>query len=293
MASLIRSRSWRVRHDSPSPTVGFPRKGTLGKLLRLDAQDIKSVTKSFRLSTKPYVGSLRVLSIGINQFNSGKYEGKVVPDLTFAATDAKRFEAGAKQLLASSYEGYSSQILTSERLSQNQLLEGIRNFASLTKRNDTLVLFIASHGSTRNGDFSLLLPSPVRGGETIELSFSAILHIVRASQGRVFIFLDACHSADATQDAASEQIVAKNPNVTIISASKGKQSSLENQTWGGGIFTTALLEVMKSAKSSSSTEQALSMEALYANVRRIVVSQTNGRQTPWFRRASSGEQSID
>ncbi|TYL92736.1 caspase family protein [Bradyrhizobium rifense] len=257
-----------------------------------DVQGIKSVTKSFLLSAKSYSGTLRVLSVGINKFNGGAYQGKIVSDLAFAAGDAKRFEVGAKAYLSPSYSRYSSQVFAGEGGSRDKLLEALSSFAKATKRGDTLVLFLASHGLTSGGEFSLLLPSQSKGADIVELPFSAVSDIVKTSQGRVFIFLDACHSADAAQDAASEQLAATHQNVTVISASKGRQSSLESQSWGGGIFTTALLDVLKAAKFSGNHD--LSMESLYANVRRIVTARTNGRQTPWFRRASwQGEQSVD
>lgn len=260
-----------------------------------DKQKIKSLTRSFQISSKPYPGTLRVVSFGANKFNGAKLAGKRVPDLSFAASDAKRFEAGLKRFLSPSYSGYSGKVLANDTTSRDDLLKTIKEAVASTKRGDTLVLFFASHGSTSGKEFSILLPTPTKSTDAIDLPFSSVSEIVRSSQGRVLIFLDACHSADATQDAASEQLTLANENVVIISASKGRQSSLENQSWGGGIFTTAILDTIKIMPLTlQSTGQSLSIESLYANVRKMVVSQTNGRQTPWFRRASwQGEQSIN
>ena len=103
------------------------------------------------------------------------------------------------------------------------------------------------------------------------------------------MFLDACHSADTSQDDALDKIVQTNRSAVVISASKGKQYSRENATWGGGIFTSQLVSHLSSAPSA-----VLSIEELYAKIRNGVSAATAGEQTPWLRRASwQGAKSIN
>ncbi|MBR0820321.1 caspase family protein [Bradyrhizobium liaoningense] len=255
-----------------------------------DASGIRSVVRSFKLTDTPYAGTLRVLALGANKFKASRFQGKIVPDLTFAKSDARRFESSARAFLAKSYGKYDGAMFDVEARSRDELIEAIRTRAIATRRGDTLILFFASHGASDSKGFNLLIPGAGPTSEVGVLSFAEMASLVGLSEGRVLIFLDACHSADATQDAASEQLAAARDNIVIIAASKGRQSSLENKGWGGGAFTSAVVEAFKSARPG----EPLGIEKLYAEVRKSVVAQTSGRQTPWFRRASwQGEQSIN
>jgi uncharacterized caspase-like protein len=219
-----------------------------------------------------------------------------VPDLLFASNDAKRFEAGMKKYIAPSYTSYTSKTIAGAQTPQDDLLAAIKRLAETNMVGDTLVLFFASHGVSDQHGFSILLPGRVGSGDVGMLPFSAISDALRPSQGRVFVFLDVCHSADATQDLASEQLASTARDITIITASKGLQSSLENVSWGGCIFTTAVLATLGEDRHGRTQNglSSLTIEDLYANVRKKVMSQTNGRQTPWLRRSEwRGMQSIN
>jgi uncharacterized caspase-like protein len=204
--------------------------------------------------------------------------------------------AGVNKFIAPSYASYRVVVPTDgNKASRDRLLDEITKLAGETDKADTLVLFLASHGATTRDGFSLLLPSIQPRGDAVELPFSLISAALKKSKGRIFVLLDACHSAGATQDAGSEQLASTDQNVTIITASKGLQSSLENAAWGGGAFTTRVLANLSDSYTSLLRLGApLSIETLYANVRKAVAEQTHGQQTPWLRRSSwLGEQSIN
>jgi hypothetical protein len=261
-----------------------------------DRLHLRSVVRTFELGDRPYSGQLNVFAFGADAFGGGRYRKLKVPNLMFASTDAKRFEAGIKTLVAPSYSAYASKIISGVSSDKDEVLLAIKRLAEATKRGDTFALFFASHGFTEQGRFSILLPGPSPGGEVTELPFSLIADALKSSQGRIFVFLDACHSADAAQDAASEQLASSSQDITIITASKGPQSSLESSSWGGGIFTTAVLQALRDqgrARAGGPIRPS-SIEELYSTIRGKVVSETRGRQTPWLRRSDwRGAQSIN
>jgi hypothetical protein len=268
-------------------------KGRWVSFVAEDRQKLRSVVRAFLLDRKPYPGKLNILAFGADKFNGAYYGGVKIPDLSFATIDAKRFTAGVIRFISPSYSSYLAKTIEGNEATRESLLREIEGVAGETKKNDTLILFFASHGENNQNGFSLLLPSPARNGDVIELPFSSISAALKSSQGRIFIFLDACHSASATQDTASEELASTDQNVTIITASKGKQSSLENAAWGGGAFTTAVLGTFKDVYATS-TKPPPGIGAVYASVRKAVAAQTHGQQTPWFRRSSwLGEQSIN
>jgi hypothetical protein len=260
-----------------------------------DRQGLQSVVRSFVLGSTPYSGKLSVLAFGADLFNGGIYKGQSVPDLSFAAADAKRFAEAARQFIAPFY--FSYQLVQNDGIKPTRegLLADISKLARETGKEDTLVLFFASHGANTQDGFSLLLPSVEPHGNAIELPFSLISAALKQSKGRIFVFLDACHSAGATQDSGSNQLASTDQNVTIITASKGQQSSLENVAWGGGAFTSALISNLSNSSAALlGRSTPFSIEGLYGNVRRAVTAQTHGQQTPWLRRSSwLGEQSIN
>jgi hypothetical protein len=262
-----------------------------------DQQQLSSPFRAIPLGNKPYSGKLNVLTLGVDKFNGALFSGIQVNDLIFASTDAKRFEIAIKTHVSSSYSSYHSDVVVGGKINPGAFLSKLTQQVQATSDQDTLILFIATHGSTEGDEFSVIFPSERIGGEAEKLSFSSIVDLLKLAKGRVFVFLDACHSATATQDAASAQIAASNRDIVVISASKGRQSSLENSYWGGGIFTTAVIQAIASNGEISQTvtrSKVQSIEDLYADIRKIVISKTNGEQTPWFKRAIwQGAQSLN
>lgn len=268
-------------------------KGRWANFILEDVAATRSNIRTFLLDKDPYTGSLRVLSYGADKFNGSFYKESKVPDLSFASGDARRFAEGVKQSIAPAYAAYFSTVLLASQTSKQDLVSTIQEAAVATKEGDSLMIFLASHGAVDGREFYLLMPSSPAKSEVETLNFSAIADALRPAQGRVFIFLDACHSAGAIQEVGSEQLASLSQNLTIVTASKGRQSSLENASWGGGAFTGGLLSAFKDATAPSTTGPP-SIEALYASVRRTVSAQTGGRQTPWLRRSEwTGEQSLN
>src|SRR5262249_32796512 len=140
-----------------------------------DRQGLRSVVRAFVLGSTPYPGKLNVLAFGADRFNGAKYGGQPVSNLSFAAADAKRFAGGVGKFIAPSYASYRVVVSTdSTKATRDGLLTEITKLAGETGKEDTLVLFFASHGATTQNGFSLLLPSNKPRGEAIELPFSLI-----------------------------------------------------------------------------------------------------------------------
>jgi hypothetical protein len=262
-----------------------------------DKQGLKSAVRGFLIGNQRYVGKLNVVTLGADEFRHASYMSHEIVNLLFARSDAARFEQNVRLYLSPFYSSYSTTGLVGEKSSAEELVRAISNAAKNNSDEDTLILFFASHGAVSNGGFSILLPPATQNSQAEEVPFERISSAIGHTRGRVIVFLDTCHSADAAQDYGPEKLASTGGNITIIAASKGRQSSLENASWGGGIFTTAIVDELQKLSRTQGPDRGpmtLTIGRLYANIRKTVTAQTKGEQTPWLRRSSwRGEQSIN
>jgi hypothetical protein len=74
--------------------------------------------------------------------------------------------------------------------------------------------------------------------------------------------------------------------MVVLSASKGRQFSLESRRANGGLFSVALERVLTRERKSfdSDGNGAISLDELYRGIKAVVVRETTGRLTPWLTR---------
>ena len=135
----------------------------------------------------------------------------------------------------------------------------------------------------------LLLPSTnLDHLETTALRWTDIEAILAQSPARVVVFLDACHSGAAALGSGSQHEVAvgrlnawHGPPMLILAASKGGQVALESEASGGGLFTSAISNTLTRDRPPFAF---VKLNDFYAEVKRNVIDQSNGRQIAWFGR---------
>ena len=82
--------------------------------------------------------------------------------------------------------------------------------------------------------------------------YSIIRDTVSSLPGKVLFFMDTCHSGNimgskrrgsmADIDKVVNDLASAENGVVVFASSTGRQYSLENQRWGNGAFTKALVE---------------------------------------------------
>lgn len=275
--------------------LDFPLSKYLGsRWVNFSARNVDGLLSTYRtieVGNDKYSGSLRSVSIGVDNYKGGHYGGIVVHDLGFAASDATRFDKAVKTDLAPRYSGFTSTVVNSGDMTSDKILEAVRSAASATQQQDTLLLFVASHGINDPAGFSMIAQPKRAGGDVTTLPFDNLADALREAKGRIVIFIDACHAAGATHDNALTALSKINDNVVIIAASKGTQVSSEGPAWGGGAFTSAIVSNLDSLGQS---EEFMSIDVLYQHIRMTVASATREKQTPWLSRTSwQGDQSLN
>ncbi len=234
--------------------------------------------------------TVHLLTVGVDRYRAGE-----LADLAFAGRDA--------HTLFGAIEGLSGQTLRlglkaglrDEAATPDAILSWARRTVAAAKPGETVVISFAGHGlAGPDGRFYMA----TSGTDLADLAGTALpweelAKILVASQARVVVFLDACHSGAAgtslsasNDDAAAGLLEAIPSGLLIFSASKGRQFSEEMASVGGGVFTNAVAEVIARDRGTYDLDgnEIIEVSELYAGVKRRVSDTTDGRQVPWLAR---------
>ena len=204
------------------------------------------------INYKPKQPNLHVLSIGIPH-----------RDLKFTTVDAENFanafqnQTGLNKVFNKIYLDKKNTKENTRNLDIRAAMEDLkrRYNSDLTggkiNREDVLILFISSHGKTdENNDFKILASDYETYGDVSNIDYKRdILDILNQIDCKKFVFIDACHSGSA-QGArlvnqarfALEEINAAYPGLNVLTSSQVDELSYEDDSWGNGAFTKAILE---------------------------------------------------
>jgi hypothetical protein len=241
----------------------------------------KGKTDLENLSSKP---KLYVLAIGVSQYDNKDLR------LHFAAKDATDFANAMKPQKGLLYEDVNVKLLTDKQATKEKILDGLSWLTSETSSNDIAMLFIAGHGvNDSTGNFFYL---PV--GANVEkihatcVNNANIQQTVSTIAGRIIVYVDACHSGNimaGRQRAAANLVGMVNElsgaenGAVVFTSSTGRQYSLEDELWGNGAFTKALVEGIL-GEADLFKNKSISFKTLDAYITQRVKVLTQGRQTP-------------
>ena len=260
-------------------------------MIASDKSGLASVPIGRDLGSSTDAGRRRVhlLSVGVDIYSDPR-----IQTLAFARVDARRFAeavgaTGENNVIA------SIKILYEAGAGRDNLLAALQETIASAAAEDTVILFFAGHG-IRGADGLYYLATPDTRIEDIPgsaLSWKDVAAVLSRAQGRVAVFLDTCHSGAAdtggitTNDDAVKSLLERVPSgLVVFSASKGRELSEETAASGGGLFTSALIDVIAGNRAGFDFNKngAIEISELYRSVKRKVVSDTEGRQNPWISR---------
>jgi WD40 repeat protein len=233
--------------------------------------------------------NLYVLSIGISDFADSKY------NLNFAHADAEAISGIFGTQSGKVFRQVNIRQLTNKQATKKEILEGFSWLRSQASPRDVVILFIASHGFNHGGRFYLL----PHDGNSQDLDKTAIKwadfsDLAVALPCRTVIFLDACHSGALASGLRSDntealrELVGEEKGVIVMSASTGKETSLEDEKWGHGAFTLSLIEGMKNGKADLLfSDGQVEIRELDTFVFQYVKKLTQNRQNPTTQKPSS------
>lgn len=232
-------------------------------------------------------GRLFVVAVGTDSYDDPR-----IAALKYAASDARAFAEVIRRSGSAHYGRVHAEILENEPHLSAVLPGRIGEIAARMTEADTLFVHIAGHGLLGEDGGLYLADRATRADDLpgTAMAWRRLSQVLSSVPGRVFIFLDACHSGaagTATNDQAVDSLLASSQApINVIAASKGRQFSLEGARFAGGVFTSALAGIFSDiAAHDGNGNGALEFSELYRALKQRVVAETQGEQIPWVSRS--------
>jgi hypothetical protein len=227
---------------------------------------------------------LFVLSIGISDYQRPEYK------LGLAAKDASDFAGAMRTQAGKLYREVQARSLVNQQATRGAILANLKWLSEAVTPADIGMLFIAGHGiNARTGQYFFL---PYEGNHDqlaqTGLPEAAIRDTLGRMRGRALFFVDTCFGGNvvgnfgnASRELArmANDLASAENGVVVFASSAGKQLSEENDAWGNGAFTKAVLEGLSGQADLTRTGR-VTFKGLDFYVSEEVRKLTEGRQTP-------------
>jgi uncharacterized caspase-like protein len=226
---------------------------------------------------------LYVLAIGVSAYQNKNHA------LRYAAKDATDLAAVLKRQEGGMYREVVTKVLTDAGATRDDILDGLEWLQKETTSRDVAVLFLAGHGVNDPAGIYYFLPQnmDLEKLKRTGVPFSDIKNTLSSLAGKVVLFVDTCHSGNVmggrrgvsdVTDIVNELASAENGTV-VFASSTGRQYSLEDEKWGNGAFTKALVEGLD-GKADYTGKGKITVNMLDVYLSERVKELTGGKQTP-------------
>jgi Caspase domain/WD domain, G-beta repeat len=202
---------------------------------------------------------LRILAIGVDKYKLAQDAGGY-KELRKAADGARKVgEAFARYGGGLYSEVLPPKVLIDQEATKDNILDALDQFTHEMAKDDVGVIFYAGHGDKSN-DRLYLTTHDTDKTHLLRTSIlaSQMRDLLVGTKGRVFLFLDACHSGAITQrdgngDSIHEDLIRElrreATGTVIATACRGDETANEDEEHGG-FFTHALVEGLSGAARS-------------------------------------------
>ena len=228
--------------------------------------------------------AVRGLFIGVSDYKLPELR------LTFAAKDATDLAAFFKRQEGKAYSKAEIRLLANA--DRAAVLDGLEWLEKNSQEADINVLFLAGRGVTdERGYFYFLAADGVPDSlRATAVGRDELLRTIRNRRGAMVVMLDTCQagaSANAgvpgvgpvDMNRLANELGDKTLGVFLYASALGRQVSYENEAWGNGAFTKAMIEGLSGKADRDNTGFVDTYElALY--VRRRVMEMTRQMQEP-------------
>jgi WD40 repeat protein/uncharacterized caspase-like protein len=230
--------------------------------------------------------TLYVLAIGVSQ-----YTHPDIPKLGLAAKDAEDFVATMQRQKGKLYRDVQVRLLTDAKATRDDVVDGLDWLQKQVTQHDVGMVFLSGHGFNDPSLGYVYLPvnaDPDKLKRT-GVTMSDFRSTLASLTGKAVFFLDTCHAGNVLGStrkgeiddvsAVINELASAENGVVVFSSSTGRQSSLEDRSWGNGAFAKAVIEGLNGgADFQKSGRITYKMLDLYVSDR--VKQLTHGMQSP-------------
>lgn len=246
---------------------------------------------------RPPRGNLYLLAIGASRFEH-------LPEsawLGFASKDADTFAATLKGLAGAPFEQRHVKTLSDtadERPTRRNILQALE-FLKRATADDTVVLFLASHGVSDAGGNYYFVPSDAQPADLngllaaddpqTLLSWQVFFDVLRVVAGRRLMVVDTCQARGIEGRFDPNALIKRSASsqFALMVASGADEESQEYDPVGHGLFTYGLLSSLSAAQAQPRTQASgpWQLRDWFAETARVVNTYRDlsiGPQTPQF-----------
>jgi WD40 repeat protein len=205
-------------------------------------------------------GHLFLLAVGLNTYSNSAY------NLKFASADAQAFAETVEKNEKStgSFDGVSVTTLLDSQATREAILSALHDIAAIAQPEDSISIFLASHGAASGGHFYFVPHDLGYDGSPANLNPDAWKTILSHSisdqdlenvfqdmdTGRILLILDACNSGQALEGEGKRvgpinsrglAQLAYEKGMYVLAASQSYQAALEVSELGHGLLTHSLI----------------------------------------------------
>ena len=222
------------------------------------------------------------MGVGVTNYQISSY------NLSYPDKDAEAIARVFKTQEGRLYKKVQTKLILNEEATRENILDGLSWAESEVTQKDMIILFFAGHGEndSKNNYYFLSHDGNREKLRRTALKWSEIIDTIDNIAGKVIVMVDTCHSGNITGGgnrrgdvtSAIKSITQSGREVVVMSASTGRGYSIENDKWGHGAFTKAILDGVGSFKADLLNNNRISIKELDTYVTDRVKRLTHGEQ---------------
>ncbi len=231
-----------------------------------------------------YKPKLYALVIGVSDYNNPYFK------LGLAAKDAGDFATTIATQKGLLYSDVIVKKLINKEATKDAITDGLDWIQKQTSQKDIAMIYYAGHGINDNNGVFYMVPvaADLERIRTTCLNFEELKQTVSSIAGKVVVFIDACHSGNVMGstrrggidiNAIVNELSSTENGAITFTSSTGKEFSLEDQAWGNGAFTKAVIEGLN-GKAAINGKNKITIKSLDAYISERVKELTKGKQHP-------------
>lgn len=232
---------------------------------------------------------LYLLAVGVADYQDATLK------LTYPAKDAGDFTKVLEKQKGHLFRDVSTNVLTDGKATRDNIMDGLEWLQKQVTQRDVAIVFFAGHGMNdpKTGQFYFLpYNADLNAIKRTMVANTDITSTLDSIPGKRVLFMDSCNSANVSGKTRTRSAIdiaqirrefeAAGQGAVVFAAASGRQGAQENEDWGNGAFTKAVLEGLNGlADPKKSGRVTVSMLNAYITDR--VKEITSGFQTPIFK----------